>query len=429
MKRFVIAALAMCFISLTPAYADSVYILKAERLWDGASSHLTAPGIVVVKDDRIVAVGKIPEAYHKAPVINLGNATLMPGLTDAHTHLLLQGDPTLESYAEQILKESIPYRTIRAIAAAQKALRHGITTMRDLGTEGAMYADVDLKKAFERHILEGPRLFVATRALSSTGTYPLQGYAWELQMPSGVQVVDGPEAIRRAVREQIARGADWVKFYADRNYYIAKDGTIRSWVNFSDEELRVLVSEAHLRGRPVAAHAIGRDGIAAALRAGVDSIEHGDGLTPDLMDQMIAKGVYWCPTIHVLLYVAEPRAREGRTIYKQLIEHARRNFRTALKKGVRIAMGSDAGGYPWTENPAVEFQHMVEWGMTPYQALTASTRTANELLGVANELGRLAPGYRADIIAVSGNPLNDIRTVQHVHFVMKDGRIIVKSKK
>ena len=202
--------------------------------------------------DRIVAVGGA-EVAGRAPAgtatIDLGSATILPGLTDAHTHVLLQGDITAADYDEQLLKESIPYRTIRATAAARAALLNGFTTIRDLETEGAMYADVDVKTAINRGVIPGPRMFVSTRAMSTTGTYPLLGYSWELKMPEGVQIVDGPEEIRKAVREEAKYGADWIKFYADRRYYIAPDGRLRSWVNFTDEELKMLVTEAHRLGK------------------------------------------------------------------------------------------------------------------------------------------------------------------------------------
>ena len=242
-----------------------------------------------------------------AATVDLSRMTVLPGLIDAHTHLLLQGDITAAEYDEQLLKESIPYRTIRAVAAGRVALMHGFTTLRDLETEGAMFADVDLKRAFARDIVPGPRLFVATRAFSATGMYPLSGYSWELKVPDGVQIVDGPEEIRKGVREQVKYGADWIKVYVDRRYYLGEDGRLRSWVNFTDEELKMFVDEAHRLGKRAAAHAIGWDGIDAALRAGFNSIEHGDGLTPDLMDRMVKQGVFWCPTIFVGAYVAEGR--------------------------------------------------------------------------------------------------------------------------
>ena len=200
-------------------------------------------------------------------------------------------------------RSRFPYRTIRATVAAKTALLNGFTTLRDFETEGAMYADVDVKTAINRGIIPGPRLFVATRAFAPTGTYPLLGYSWELKVPEGVQIVDGADNIRRAVREQVKYGADWIKYYSDRRYYI-KDGALHSWVNFTDEEAKALVDETHRLGHKVAAHAMGREGIEAALNAGVDTIEHGDGLDEGLIDIMNRRGVYLCPTIYALVSVA-----------------------------------------------------------------------------------------------------------------------------
>ncbi|MBI4408569.1 MAG: amidohydrolase family protein, partial [Gemmatimonadetes bacterium] len=342
-----------------------------------------------------------------------------PGLIDAHTHLLLQGDITQQDYDEQLLKESTPYRTIRATVAARTALLNGFTTLRDLETEGAMYADVDVKRAINAGIILGPRLFVATRAFSATGMYPLQGFSWELRVPSGVQIVDGPEEIRKGVREQVRFGADWIKVYVDRRYYLGADGRVRSWLNFSDEELRAFVQEAHRLGRRIAAHAIGWDGIDAALRAGFDSIEHGHGLTDDLMDRMVQQKVYWCPTIYVGVYVAPGRGG----IWPKLVELERAAFAKAVKKGVLIAYGTDAGGYAWTEPQARELSYMVQWGMTPMAALKAATSVAATLLAQESQLGSLEAGKLADLIAVPGDPLKDIGALERVHFVMKGGVI------
>ena len=232
-------------------------------------------------------------------VVDLASATLLPGFIDVHTHLLLQGDVTAKEYDAQLLKQSIPYRAILAARNAQIALSHGFTAMRDLETEGAMYADVDLKKAIANAEVPGPRMQVATRAMTPTDMYPLLGYSWELKMPTGVQYVDGVEGARKAVREQVMYGADWIKYYSDRREHFGPDGRLHSSVNFTDEESRAIVEEAHRLGKKVAAHAIGSEGIAAALRAGVDTIEHGDGLTDELMDEMALKGVYWVPTLTV----------------------------------------------------------------------------------------------------------------------------------
>ena len=262
-------------------------LIKAAHLIDGHSSSPRDKFAVLVEGDRISKVG--PAAELQAPgvrVIDLGESWLLPGLIDAHTHVLLQGDITAADYDEQLLKESIPYRTLRAAAAVRTAVMNGFTTIRDLETEGAMYADVDVKTAIARGVIPGPRMFVATRAFAPTGTYPLLGYSWELQhLPEGVQIMDGPDAIRKAVREQVKYGADWIKFYSDRKYYKTNDPKrpLRSWVNFTRAELEAMVDEAHRLGRKVAAHSMAWDGIDAALTAKVDSIEHGDGLTDDLI--------------------------------------------------------------------------------------------------------------------------------------------------
>jgi imidazolonepropionase-like amidohydrolase len=390
---------------------------------DGRSDAVQNDIAVVVEGDHIVAVGPRAQVASRIPAgahtIDLGGATILPGLIDNHTHVLLQGDITSADYDDQLLKESIPYRAIRATAAVRVALMNGFTTIRDLESEGAMYADVDVKTAIARGVIPGPRMFVSTRALSTTGTYPLLGYSWELKMPEGVQIVDGPEEVRKAVREQAKYGADWIKFYADRRYYVAPDGRLRSWVNFTDEELKILVSEAHRLGKKVAAHAIGWDGIDAALRAGVNSVEHGDGLTDDLLDRMVAQKVYWCPTIFVGVYVASGRGGA----WPKMVELERIAFGKALKKGVMISYGTDVGGYAWTENQAQEFAYMVRYGMSPMAAIKSATAVAAQLLGQSDNFGTIEAGKLADIVAVKGDPIADINELTRVTFVMKEGAI------
>jgi imidazolonepropionase-like amidohydrolase len=418
----VFGCLALAGLVLTAAHADEPkrVAVRCGRLIDGRTDRIVEKAVVLVDGERIQAVGADLPIPSGATVVDLGAATCLPGLIDNHTHVLLQGDVTAADYDEQLLKESIPYRAIRATVAVRIALLNGFTAIRDLETEGALYADVDVKTAINRGIIPGPRMFVSTRAFAPTGMYPLLGYSWELRLPEGVQIVDGADAIRKAVREQTKYGADWIKYYSDRRYYM-KDGALHSLVNFTDEEAKALVDEAHRLGRGVAAHAMGKEGIESALRAGVDTIEHGDGLDEELMDTMVRRGVYWCPTIYVGDYVAEGRAAAGAPIWKTMVELEKKAFAKALKKGVKISYGTDAGGYPWTENQAKELSYMVRYGMTPMQAIQSATSVAAALLGQQANIGAIAPGLFADLVAVTGDPLKDVSELERVRFVMKGG--------
>jgi len=357
-------------------------------------------------------------------VIDLSRATVLPGFADAHTHVLLQGDITAEDYDKQLLKQSIPYRAILAARNAQIALSHGFTALRDLETEGAMYADVDVKQAINNGEIPGPHMQVATRALTPTGMYPLLGYSWELQVPTGVQYVDGADEIRKAVREQVMHGADWIKYYSDHGYFYGEGGVLHSHVNFTDEEAKAIAEETHRLGKSVAAHAIGSDGIAAALRAGVDTIEHGDGLTEPQMEEMARRGIYWVPTVMVGAYVAN--GRQGN--WPKMVDTEKAAFQLALKKGVKIVLGTDAGGFDWRElNEAKEFEYYVNYGMTPMQAIRTGTSNAAELLGWGGKMGTVEAGKWADLVAVSDDPLKDITELQRVKFVLKSG-VIVKNE-
>ena len=408
----------------TPRPAPSPPVLiKARRLIDGRSDTPQANVGILVEGERITWVGplaQLPGEARGAKVVDLSALTVLPGFIDTHTHLLLQGDPTSESYDRQLLYQSIPYRAILGARNARLALEHGFTALRDLETEGAMYADVDIKRAVSEGEIPGPRIFTSTRAMAPTGMYPIVSSNWELELPHGVQPVDGVDGARLAVREQVAHGADWIKFYADRRYYFGPDSVLRSWVNFTDDEARAIVDEAHRLGRRVAAHAIGADGIAAALRAGVNSIEHGHGLTDSLIDVLATRGVYWVPTVTVSRYVAGPRGGP----WGAMAEHQRRAFARALKRGVKIVFGTDVGGFPWTElNEAKEFASYVQYGMTPMQAIRSATSLAAELLGEQGRLGAIAPGMYADLVAVAGDPLRDVTELERVRFVMKGGAV------
>ena len=393
------------------------------KLIDGKTDHVQEHAIILIGNNTIVSVGTSVQIPRDADVIDLSNATVLPGLIDCHTHVLLQGDITSQDYDEQLLKESVAYRTIRGAVAAQAALHNGFTTIRDVGTEGAMYADVDIKKAITNGIIEGPRMFVATRALDVTGAYALTGYSWELHMPKGLQIADGVDECRKAVREEVENGADLIKVYADRNYYFAPDGQLHSILTFSFDEMKAICDEAHKLHRNVAAHALGRDGIENAIRAGVNTIEHGDGFDDEMIALAKQKGVFWCPTLFITQYVAEGRAAEGRPIYKQMIDCQRKAFGKGVQAGMKIAFGTDVGGFAWEVNEAVEMKEMVDAGMTPLQAISSATTVAAELLGMSGKLGEISTGAFADIVAVQGNPLQDISILEHIKFVMKDGKV------
>ncbi len=403
-----------------PAAVPRKVAIRAGRLIDGKNDTVVANALILIEGDKIVSVTPGGTGPAGVELIDLSRATVLPGFVDAHTHVLLQGDITEEDYDKQLLKQSIPYRAILAARNAQIALSHGFTVLRDVETEGAMYADVDVKNAIASGEIPGPRLQVSTRAMTPTGMYPLLGYSWELKVPTGVQYVDGVEEARKAVREQVMHGADWIKYYSDHGYFYGPDGTLHSHVNFTDEEAKAIVDETHRLGHKVAAHAIGSDGIAAALKAGVDSIEHGDGLTEPLMDEMVRKGVYWVPTIAVGAYVAPGRAGN----WTKMVETEKTAFQLALKKGVKIVLGTDAGGFDWRElNEAKEFEYYVNYGMTPMQAIRTATTSAAELLGWSDKMGTIEAGKWADIVAVSGDPLKDITELERVKFVMKAGAV------
>jgi imidazolonepropionase-like amidohydrolase len=408
------------------AASDSWTVIRAGSLIDGKSAAPRRDQVIVIHGNRIESVGdaataKIPSG---AAVIDLSKATLLPGLIDSHTHIFLQGeDPAQGGYDANILNAPLALRAARATVSARRALEQGFTTLRDVETEGAGYGDVGIKQAIENGYIPGPRLFVATRAISTTGGYPLEGYAPELDMPKGAQIVDGPVEARKAAREQLDHGADWIKVYMTHRSWVGKNGELVSQPTLTLEELRAVVDETHGWGKKVACHVYGGIGLRRALDGGCDSIEHGLDLDDAAIAQMLKQGTWYVPTISVYYGDWAPadtpagqRDRLRASVHEQ-------SFKKALKGGVKIVFGTDMGGIPWTEPIAQEFPRMVELGMQPMDAIQSATSRAAAMLEMEGKIGVVAPGAFADIIAVNGDPLSDIKVLENVQFVMKDGKV------
>ena len=421
-----------CFAAtLAPAQqnsqvANSVTVIRAGTLIDGKSDSPRHDQVIVIRGNRIESVSaaasaKIPDG---ATMIDLSHATVLPGLIDSHTHIFLQGeDPAQGGYDANILKYPLAYRAARATVAARRALEQGFTTLRDLETEGAGYGDVGIKMAINDGYIPGPRLFVATRAISTTGGYPLEGYAPELEMPKGVQIVDGPVEARKAAREQMDHGADWIKVYMTHRSWTGKNGELISQPTLTVEELKAIVDEVHGWGRKVACHAYGGIGLRRALDGGCDSIEHGLDLDDAEIAQMLKQGTWYCATLAAYYTDWAPAdTPEGRRDRKRASVHSE-SFKKALKAGVKIVFGTDMGGIPWTEPIAQEFPRMTELGMAPMDAIKSATSRAADMLEMQGQIGEIAPGAFADVVAVNGDPLQDIKVLENVQFVMKDGKV------
>jgi imidazolonepropionase-like amidohydrolase len=431
MKSF-ICSIVVLLLSLTavaqsnPVASPQITVIRAGMLIDPRSNEPKHNQLIVIRGDKIEAVGdaastQIPAG---AKVVDLSNETVLPGLIESHTHIFLQGeDPALGGYDIQLLKFPLAYRAARATVSARRALEQGFTTIRDMETEGAGYGDVGIKMAIDQGYIPGPRIFTTTRGISTTGGYPLEGYAPEIQVPKGVQIIDGPVEARKAAREQMDHGADWIKVYMTHRSWTDKDGHLVSQPTLTLEELKAIVDEAHGWGRKVACHAYNGEGLHRALDGGCDSIEHGLGLDDAAIAQMKRQGTWYCPTIAIYYKDWSPEnTPAGQRDRARANEHEQ-SFKKALQAGIKIVFGTDVGGFAWTEPIAQEFLYMVKFGMTPMEAIRAATVSPAEMLGMLGQIGVIAPGAYADVIAVPGDPLKDIGELEKVKFVMHNGKV------
>ena len=405
--------------------SEKVIAIHAANLIDGISNQVRHNVLVVIKGNKIESVSSGGNAPAGATVINLpADVTVLPGLIDTHTHIFLQGeDPKVESYDDQLLKHPSSYRAARAGVSARRALEQGFTTLRDLETEGAGYGDVGIKEAINDGFIPGPRLLVVTRAISVTGGYPLEGYNPDIVVPKGAQLGDGPVELRKITRQQLENGADWIKVYMTHRSWVDKEGHLVSQPTLTVEELKAVVDEAHGQQKKVACHAYSGIGLHRALDGGCDSIEHGLSLDDAAITQMLKQGTWYVPTLGVYYTDWSPENTEdGKRDRARANEHEV-SFKKALKAGVKIAFGTDMGGIPWTEPIANEFGFMVKFGMSPMDAIKAATSTAANLLDMKGEIGVIAPGAFADMMAVQGDPLANVEALKSVKFVMKDGNV------
>jgi imidazolonepropionase-like amidohydrolase len=406
-----------------PQAPGTLIVIRAGTLIDGKSKTSRKDQLIVVRGGRIEEVMDSSAAIPKdAQVIDLSNATVLPGLIDSHTHIFLWGeDPAKGGYDANILKAGIALRAARATYAAKRALEQGFTTLRDVETEGAGYGDVGIKQAIEEGTIPGPRIFAATRAISTTGGYNLEGYAPELDMPKGAQLIDGPVQARKAAREQLDHGADWLKVYMTHRSWVDKQGNLVSQPTLTVEELKAIVDEAHGWGKKVACHAYNGIGLQRALDGVCDSIEHGLEISDAQIAQMQRQGTWYCPTLSPYYDDWAPAdSPAGKRDRARAMVHET-SFRKAMQAHLKIVYGTDMGGIPWTEPLAQEFRRMVGLGMAPMDAIQSATSRAAEMLDMKGEIGVIAPGAYAELIAVAGDPLKDVGELEHVRFVMQNG--------
>jgi len=428
MRKLAFATLLILFVAGYRAEAQTspaLTVIRAGTVIDGSSDATRKNQLIFVRGERIEKIAdgstQIPS---DAKVIDLSSSTVLPGLIDSHTHIFLWGeDPAKGGYDANILNAGIALRAARATNACRRALDQGFTTLRDVETEGAGYGDVEIKQAIAEGTIPGPRLFCSTRAISSTGGYNLEGYAPELDMPKGAQIIDGPVQARKAAREQLDHGADWIKVYMTHRSWTDKQGNLVTQPTLTVEELKAIVDEAHGWQKKVACHAYNGIGLQRALDGGCDSIEHGLDISDAQIAQMVKQGTWYCPTLAVYYTDWAPAETPGGKRDRARAALHETSFKKALAAHVKIVFGTDIGGIPWSEPIAQEFPKMVGFGMSPLDAIKSATSRAAEMLDMRGEIGVLAPGAYADVIAVSGDPLKDISALGHVSFVMHDGAV------
>jgi imidazolonepropionase-like amidohydrolase len=416
----VVAVASLCIpVQGQQAAAPAAIVLKPAAVLDPQSGQMTRGAVVLVRGERIEASGPSVTPPAGARVIELGGLTLLPGLVDAHTHVLLQ--PEDEDWPPPVVYKTQSFRTIQGVAAVRKELEAGFTTLRDVDSEGAGFADVDLREAINRGIIPGPRLLVATLAISITaGHMNLTGVNHELRLPDLAALADTRDAMIAEVRRQVKGGADWIKIYATGTLRHVDRKTLEPVDQLSLDDVQALVTEARRWRKDVAAHAYGGDGAKDAIRGGVRSIEHGMLLDDEAVDLLKKHGTYWVPTL--VVYTAG-LAADKTDFTRRIVERHKQSFQKALAGGAKIVFGTDAGAIQHGTQ-AVEFARMVEYGMKPLEAIRAATTMAAELLRMEGQIGALTPGAYADIIAVEGNPLEDITALQRVRFVMKGGSVV-----